>query len=163
MSLDYELHKNVSNFVGLFERILCDLGQKSLFDNPSFRLREEASGTNSLHFTVESSQKNRVRFDIFVESDGIRLDIEHTPALFEWSNNFIEKNESECIKQIKQILTGYISIETRNTSKFIQIYDEDGLFIRSASFNSWFNFLIGHYIFRHSNYQRLYLPMFAKK
>lgn len=135
----------------------------NIFENPNFTFSKDSSGTNSLGFQIVSSKNNSVILDIFLESDGIRIDIDGISEAFEWSNKDIKNSKEKVAKLIKYLFTGYILIETQNASRFIQIFDAEGFFIRSFSRNNSLHFYTGLYIFRYKTYRRLFLPMFEKK
>jgi hypothetical protein len=163
MNFEFALNKSVVTNIELINKILVELNTETLSENKSFHLHKDSAGTNGIHFTIYSTKDNTAQFELYIESWGIRIDVDDIPELFEWTNEFIEKSETEFTELIINLFTGYISIETRSYSKFIQLFDSDGFFVDSISHNNLFHMITGRYIFRHKDFRRLYLPMFSKK
>ena len=81
---------------------------------------------------------------------------------FEWATEHIDKDRDSVIEVIRNLFTGFVLIETRGASRFIQIFDSNEIFVHSFSYNNLFHILTGLYLFRYKNYRRLYLPVFSK-
>ncbi len=162
MNFEFELDENVIDEIGLFNKILADLNAPMLFENPDFRLDRDSAGTNGISFTIESAKKNTAQMWLFLECDGVRLDIDGMNELFEWKSVFIKNSVEEFTDFIKHLLTGYILIDTRGASRFVQIFDESGFFVHSISYNDSLHFFTGLYLFRKKSYQRLFLPIYSE-
>lgn len=162
MEFEFELHREVIDKIAIFNQILTGLNNTSILENSDFILDRDSAGTNSLRFTVKSPKKNTAQMWLFLESDGVRLDIDGMNELFEWSNEFIKKSREKFVDFIQNLFTGYIIIETRGASRFVQIFNEDGFFEHSSSYNNLFHMLTGLYLFRHKSCRRLYLPIYSK-
>ena len=161
MEFEFDLHREIIDQINLFNEILTSLKTSAIFENSDFQLDRDSAGTNSIRFTVKSPKKNTAQMWLFLESDGVRLDIDGMNELFEWSNESIKQSKEKFINFIQLLLTGYILIETRGASRFIQIFNEDGFFEHSSSYNNLFHMLTGLYLFRYKNYRRLYLPIYS--
>lgn len=159
----FEFEDFLLDNVKLFDEVLAECGEVALLENKYFSPFLDFPIT-SRYLTVELNtlKPNTLPIVIWFESDDLRIDIEEMSETFDWSREQIEETREKVIELIRNLLTGFISIETRGASRFVQIFDKDGFFANSFSYNNWFHLLTGLYLVRYKNYRRLYLPIFSK-
>ena len=160
---DFEIHKDVVDNLAFLDEILVELGVEPALRNKDFEVNKSGAGTNGVDFAVVSNE-NRCSIEmwILIETWGIRLDIDGIPETFEWTNKQITDSRKSVSDFIKHIFTGYISINARRSSRFIQIFDSNGVFVHQQSRNSLFHILTGIYLERNGNQRRLFLPFLTK-
>lgn len=112
---------------------------------------------------LDSSKPNALPIVVWFEAEDLKIDIDRMNETFEWSKKQIGETREKILELIRNLLTGFISIETRSSSRFVQIFDADGFFVQELSYNNLFHMLTGLYLFRHKNFRRLYLPIFSIK
>lgn len=161
---EFEFDEKLLENVRLFDEVLVELGEPPLFENSNFRV---FSGITSLetYLVMETTHQkiNTLPIMIWFEYSDLVIDIAGMRENFEWSKKQIEETREEVVGLIRNLFTGFISIETRNSSRFVQIFDAEGFFVQQFSYNNLFHMLTGLYLLRHKNFRRLYLPLFSKK
>ncbi|CAN5373686.1 hypothetical protein BH10ACI2_BH10ACI2_15210 [soil metagenome] len=158
-AFDFEVHEYVLHNLRFLDEILVGLNASPILSNPDFLLEKDSSGTNGVNFKVRSSvNPNAIEMWLLVESWGIRLDIDGIREAFEWTNKEILESKDRVATLIKHLFTGYILVDTRRGSKFVQILDLRGFFIDSFSQNNWLHTLTGLYLWRKGTSRRLFLP-----
>jgi hypothetical protein len=160
IEFDEKLLENVS----LFDGILSELGEPPLFENSNFRVFTDIT-TFPTYLVMETTQQktNTLPMMIWFEGDDLVIDLDGMRETFEWSKKQIEEDKNSVLDFIRNLLTGYVLIETHGASRFVQIFDESGFFAHSYSYNNLFHMVTGLYLFRKNSYRQLYLPMFFKK
>lgn len=160
---EFEFESFLLDNVKLFDEVLQELGEPPLFENSNFSVYS-SPGIYPHYLVMETNneKENTLPITIWFEARDLRIDIEEINESFDWSKKQIEENRASVLEIIRNLFTGYVLIETRGSSRFIQIFDKDGFFVNSFSYNSLFHMLTGLYLFRYKNYRRLYLPMFSK-
>lgn len=149
--------------VGLFDEVLSELGEPPLFENTNFAVWNSFEPF-SRYLVMETTNKirNTLPMMIWFEGEDLRIDIDGISETFEWARKQIDEDRKAVIELIRNLFTGYVPIESRGGSRFVQIFDSDGFFVNAFSRNNWLHFFTGLYLFRYKNYRRLYLPMFSK-
>ncbi len=165
---NYEFERYLLENVKLFDEVLRELDEPPLFENQNFTVAENFDLTpdysvNYLIMESTNKTKNSLPIRILFEGNNLRIDIDGVPEIFQWAAKHIEEDRNSVVELIRNLFTGFISIETRNSSKFVQIFDAGGFFVQQLSYNNLFHILTGLYLFRYKNYRRLYLPLFSKK
>lgn len=160
----YEFESYLIDNIKLFDEVLDECGELPLLENKHFSPFLDFLVT-SRYLVVElnTSKPNTLPIVIWLEGEDLRIDIEQMNETFEWSKKQIEESREKVIEFIRNLFTGYISIETRKSSRFVQIFDAEGFFTHSYSYNNLFHMITGLYLFRHKNFRRLYLPIFSKQ
>lgn len=147
----------------LFDEVLAECGESPLLENENFsRFLNFSISSCFLVMELNSSKANTLPIVIWFEADSLRIDIEEMNESFDWSRKQIQEKRAEIINLIKSLFIGFVSIESHKSSRFIQIFDADGFFVRSFSYNNLFHMITGIYLFRHKNVCRIYLPNFTK-
>lgn len=161
---DIEFDESLIRNVRLFDEVLKELGELPLFENRKFTVYS-SPGIFPHYLVMETTneKENTVPITVWFEGDSLRIDLEEISETFDWSKENIDNEREKVVEFIRNLFTGYILIETRGASRFIQIFDADGSFVQPLSYNNLFHMLTGLYLWRHKNYRRLYLPMFSKK
>lgn len=159
---DYEFEDYLLDNVKLFDEVLSEFHEFPLLENKNFSPFLDFSITSQyLVLQLNSSKPNNLPIIIWFEGEDLRIDIEQMNETFDWSKKQVVENREEVIKLVRNLFTGYVSIETRGASRFVQIFDANGFFVHSFSYNNLFHMLTGLYLFRYKNYRRLYLPIFS--
>lgn len=161
---NYEFESYLLDNIKLFDEVLNECGELSLLENKHFSPFLDFLIT-SRHLVVElnTSKPNALPIVIWFEAQDLRIDIDQMNETFDWSRNQIQETREKVVELIRNLLTGYMSIETRSSSRFVQIFDAEGFFVQELSYNNLFHMITGLYLFRHKNFRRLYLPIFSKK
>ncbi len=160
---EFEFDEQLLKNVGLFDEVLREAGELPLLENKNFSPFLDFSITpHSLVLELTSSKANILPITIWFEPDGLRIDIDGMNETFDWSKKQIDETREKVIELIRNLFTGYVLIETRRASRFIQMFDTDGFFVNSFSYNNLFHMITGLYLFRYKNYRRLYTPIFSK-
>ena len=159
----YEFENYLLDNVKLFDEVLDELGEPPLLENANFSTFLDFPIT-SQYLTVElkTSRPNNLPIVVWFEGENLRIDIDQMNETFDWSKKQLVETREDVITLIRNLFTGYVSIETRRASRFIQIFDANGFFVHSFSYNNLFHMLTGLYLFRDKNYRRLFLPAFFK-
>ena len=100
---------------------------------------------------------------IWFEGDALRIDIDQIPETFEWANKHIKEDRNSVLELIRNLLSGYVLINERGSSKFIQIFNSSGDFVNCQSRNNLFHMITGRFLFRFKDVRKLYLPLFPEK
>lgn len=161
---EFEFDEKLLENIRLFDEVLNELSEPLLFENPNFTVYS-SPGIYPHYLVMETTNKtaNTLPIIIWFEADDLRIDIDQMNETFDWSKKQIEETREEVVGLIRNLFTGFISIETRNSSRFVQIFDAEGFFVQQFSYNNLFHMFTGLYLFRHKNFRRLYLPLFSKK
>ena len=164
---DYEFDERLLQNIALFDEVLIEFGELPLLENQNFNISKDQNLSPDYVVTyliVESTNvvKNSLPTSILFEGNDLRIDIDGIPEIFEWAAKHIGEDRNAVIKLIKNLFAGYVSVETRGASRFVQIFDADGEFINAISHNNLFHMIAGLYLFRYKNYRKLYLPIICK-
>ena len=108
--LTFELGDRVVYQLTILNAVLKELGLPPVSESPDFEIHE-SSGTFGLDMSVVRSGRNTVPINLYLESGGLRIDVDHIPEAFEWSTQAME-DSSEVRSFIKQLLTSYVLMET---------------------------------------------------
>jgi len=157
---DFEIDKGVIDNVNFLNEILDDLNAGPVTENPDFVLDKNSSGKFGINIWGRSLKgENSAEMWIEVGSDHIRLDLDGINETFEWANS--KKSREEVADFIRHIFTGHILIETRRSSRFIQIFASDGSLFHSSSHNNLLHMLTGLYLWRRKTFRRLFSPFIS--
>lgn len=159
---DFEFDERLIKNVTLFDEVLNKFNEPVLFENQNFSVVADFEVFPN-YLVMENTDKvnNSLPLTIWFEADGLRIDIDGISETFEWSNKQIDESQDKVTELIRNLFTGYVLIETRGSSKFVEVFDESGFFVDAFSHNNWLHFFTGLYLFRYKNYRRLYPPMFS--
>lgn len=161
---EFEFDKKLLENVQLFDEVLNELGEPPLFENEHFLPFLDFPITS--HYLVvetKSSKPNTLPITIWFEAKDLVIDIAGMRETFEWSKEQINKDKNSIIELIRNLFTGFVLIDNKNVSKFVQIFDNKGDFVNCHSRNSLFHLITGRFLFRFRDYRKLYLPLFTKK
>ncbi len=164
---DYEFDEQLLKNVELFDEVLKELGEPILFENANFRFVQNFGLSPDYlvtHLLIETAQtkSNTLPIHIWFEANDLRIDIDGIPETFEWAKKHIEQDRNSVKELIRNLFTGYVLIDEKGSSKFIQIFDTDGKFVNCQSRNNLFHMITGRFLFRFRDYRKLYLPLFRK-
>jgi hypothetical protein len=161
---DYEFESYLLDNIKLFDEVLEECGELPLLENKHFSpFLDFLITTRHLVVELNTLKPNVLPIVIWFEAEDLRIDIDQMNETFDWSRKQIQETRDKVIELIKNLLTGYVSIETRSSSRFVQIFDAEGFFVQELSYNNLFHMFTGLYLSRHKNFRRLYLPIFSKK
>lgn len=165
---EFEFDEKLLENVRLFDEVLSEFGEPPLLENPNFTISKNLDLSldyviNYLILESTNIVKNSLPIRILFEGNDLRIDIARIPESFEWSREQINKDKNSVLEIIRNLLTGYVLIDERRSSKFIQIFNGEGDFINCQSRNNLFHMITGRFLFRFSDYRKLYLPLFKKK
>ena len=160
---EFEFEDYLLANVALFDEVLADLGEPPLFENRNFAPCEPLIFSHYLTFESTGRIKNTLPIRILFEGDSLRIDIDGIPEIFEWAKEHIDADRDSVVELIENLFTGYVLVESRGASRFVQMFDSKGFFVNALSFNNWLHFLTGLYLIRYKNFRRIYLPLFTKK
>lgn len=164
---EYEFDKQLSKNIRVFDEVLSKFGELPLLENPNFTIYKNLDLSPDYVITyliIESTNivKNSLPIRILFEGRDLRIDIDGIPEIFEWAAKHIEEDKNAVIELIRNLFAGYVLVETRGASRFVQMFDANGDFINAISHNNLFHMITGLYLFRHKNYRKLYLPILCK-
>ena len=159
----FEFETYVLDNVKLFDEVLRDVGEPPLFENQNFTIHS-AFEPLSHYLVMETTNKitNTLPVTIWFEGEDLVIDVDGMRESLEWAKKHIDKDRNSVVTYIRNLFTGYVLVESRGNSHFVQIFDSDGSFAHSFSYNNLFHMITGLYLFRYKNYRRLYLPIFSK-
>lgn len=158
-----EFEESVKLKIELFDDLLSDLGKQTLLENPDFTLDTESSNAYAAIFAVNSqTNSNAANMWLHVMGDGLRLDIDGIPELFEWSDEQVRDSRKEVVTFLAHLLTGYIMIETHGSRRFVEIYDSRGNFVDWVSRNKTIHMITGLRVSRFQTHRRLFLPFYQR-
>jgi hypothetical protein len=161
---DYEFESYLLDNIQLFNEVLDECGELPLLENKNFSpFLDFLITSRYLVVELNTSKPNALPIVIWFEAEDLRIDIDQMNETFDWSRKQIQETREKVAELIRNLLTGYVSIETRSSSRFVQIFDADGFFVQELSYNNLFHMLTGLYLSSHKNFRRLYLPIFSKK
>lgn len=160
IEFDEQLLENVA----LFDEVLHELGEPPLFENQNFTAYS-SPGIHPRYLVIETTNKksNTLPIMIWFEGEDLRIDIDRIPETFDWAKKYIENDRTSVIELIRNLFSGFVLIDERRSSKFIQIFDSNGNFVNCQSRNNLFHMITGRFLFRFSDYRKLYQPLFTKK
>lgn len=159
---DFEFDPRIANLIDLVDEVFVKLHQPKLLENSSIEFNDIVLSPIYMIFAVDSPAENTVDLLFYLAVDSIRVDIDGNPETLEWSADYIEKTREKVVEFLYTILSGYIMIDTRGASRFIQIFDADGFLFHSLSVNNTLHLLTGTYLLKAKGYRRLYKPVFEK-
>lgn len=159
---EFEFDEKLLENVRLFDEVLAELGEPSLFENQNFTIWLSHGVPRYLAMETTNKIENTLPIMIWFEGEDSRIDIDQIPETFDWAKKQIEKDKNSVMELIRNLFLGYVLIDERRSSKFIQIFDSNGNFIDCQSRNNMFHIITGRFLFRFSDYRKLYLPLFKK-
>jgi len=151
--------EDVAKTIKFFNSILTELNVPKLLENSDFKVREEL--TFERYLELDLKKKNCVSLFMILD-EGIRIDIDETPESCEFTKQDLVEKKNEVKNIIKLILSGYLMIEYRRYSKFINFFYDDGRAWGIWSFNSLFSMITNFYIKSRKPNQRLFLPIYPQ-
>lgn len=161
---NFEFNEYILRNISLFDEVLEECGESPLLENKNFAtFLDFPISSNTLTLEYLQKTENTVSMIIWFGYNSLRIDIDGMSETFEWAKKHIDESPEKVVDIIRNLFTGYISIETRRSSRFVQMFDSNGFFDDSFSYNNLFHMITGRYLFRHKDFRRLYLPMFSKK
>lgn len=160
---NYEFESYLLDNVKLFDEVLDELGELPLFENPNFRVFSGITSFERYLMETTNRKPNTLPIMIWFEMDDLRIDIDQIPETFEWANRQIKEDRNSVLELIRNLLSGYVLIDERNSSKFIQTFNSNGDFVNCRSRNNLFHMITGRFLFRFKDVRKLYLPLFTKK
>ncbi len=156
---EIEFEEDVNETIKFFNSILSELNAPKLLENADFNVCEESTFERFL--TVTLKKNNCVSLYIILD-DGIRIDIDGIPESCEFTKKDLIEKKDETTNIIKLIFSGYLMIEYRRFSKFINFFYEDGKAWGIWSFNSLIGMIAGFYIKSRKPNQRLFLSIYPQ-
>jgi hypothetical protein len=157
---DIEFEEYVIDTIKLFNSVLAKLNVTGLLENSDFKVYEGFTFESVLSLTLEKT--NCVSLYIMLD-EGIRIDIDGIPESCEFSKQDLIEKKDETVNIIKLIFSGYLMIEYRKYSKYINFFYDDGKAWGIWSFNSLWIMLGNFYIKNRVPNQRLFLPIYPQK
>jgi hypothetical protein len=155
---DFELGKPILNQIRLLDNVLNELNVANLNENPDFIVNRESAGAYGLDFSVSPQNKNTVQLGLFLQGDGLRIDIDGIPETFEWSDKNLLESERETIDFIKDLLTSYILLEYFRSRTKMSLFNSKG--IRTKQYTlMYYPSLLG--IFKKDSKQNLFFPFYT--
>ena len=161
---DYEFDEQIIKNVGLFDEVLNELDELPLLENEKFSPFQDFPIT-SQYLVVELKTLKPITLPIVIwfSAYDLVIDIAGIREAFEWSKEQINKDRNSVIELIRNLFTGFVLSDDKNSSQFIQMFDSNGDFVNCQSRNSLFHMITGRFLFRFKDYRKLYLPIFTKK
>jgi len=159
---DFEFEPPLANLIDLINEVLAGLRQPPLLENPAIEFDSRNCFPHYIVFAIHSAKNNTVELMVYLEVDSIRVDIDRIPETLEWGAKDIEKSRGKVVEFLHALLSGYILVDTRGASRFIQIFDAHGFLFHSMSINNTLHFFTRMYLFRSKGFRRLFMPIFEK-
>lgn len=160
---EFEFDEKLLENVRLFDEVLSEFGEPPLFENSNFRVFSGITSFETYLVMETTHQKsNTLPIMIWFEYSDLVIDVAGIRENFEWSKEQINKDKNSVLELIRNLFTGYVLIDERRSSKFVQIFNSKGDFVSCCSRNSLFHMITGRFIFRFKNYRKLYLPLITK-
>lgn len=118
--------------INLLDSVLNSIGVQSLFENPDFSIDKESLGYHHVMVNIFSGRKKSVPLILFLEGDGIRLDVCGINEAFEWANKDIYTSGESVASFFKKLFTSYVLMEScgsANAKSRMYLFDKKGLLI----------------------------------
>jgi hypothetical protein len=96
--------------IELLNKILTDLKKPTLFENPDFSIGE-LSTEFYLELKLSSSDKNTISMEIRISLFDLQIGLDRIKEVYEWSNDSIEREQTQIINLIKQLFTSSVLVE----------------------------------------------------
>jgi hypothetical protein len=122
--LTFELGDVVLYQVKIFDKVLDDLGLPPVAENPNFEIHKSSS-TFGLDMSIVSSGRSTVRIDLYLEGEGLRIDIDRIPEAFVWPNRSMG-DPKEVMAFIKRLLTCHVLMKYCGTHTVMCLLDSRG-------------------------------------
>jgi hypothetical protein len=154
-----ELSDTTIHQVELIDEVLRLISAPKLFENPAFLIDWASSGFYRLVINTPSKNVGTVPIILFLEGDGIRLDVAGFDEAFEWTTEEVFRSRDEVVLFFKRLFTSFVLVESIGTQNNK---------LRMYLFNT-FGELVGKYClggpwFRFSSWESdktLYFPFFS--
>jgi hypothetical protein len=157
LEFDFELGEPIVNQIRLLDKVLIELNVAALNGNPDFIVNRESAGTFGLRFQVSPQNKNTVNLWLFLEGDGLRIDIDGIPETFEWAYKNLLESEKEVIDFIKELFTSYILLEYFPLRTTMSLFDSKGRRTKQYTLRNYLS-LMG--LFKRNSEQSLFFPIY---
>jgi hypothetical protein len=142
-----ELSDITNHQVKLLNSVLNAIGVQSLFKNPDFAIDMDSLGYHHMVINIISGKKRTTPLILFLEGDGIRLDICGLDEAFEWTTEDIYTSRESIIDFFKKLFTSYILVEScssANAKSRMYLFDNGGILLEKYilrgfihSFSGW--------------------------
>lgn len=159
---DFEFEPRLADLIDLINEVFAGLRQAPLLDNPAIEFDDRHCFPHHMVFDIHSANKNTVDLTVYLTVDSIRVDIDRINETLEWGLDDVKNSREKVREFLQTVLSGYIFIDTRGASRFIQIFDADGFLFHSMSINNFLHFFTRLYLLREKGFQRLFMPIFEK-
>ncbi|MCA1622505.1 MAG: hypothetical protein LC768_00395 [Acidobacteria bacterium] len=157
MEFSFELDDLIINQVRFLDKILNGLNVANIEDNPDFLINRESAGTFFLQIQILPKNRNTVPIHIFLEGDGLRIDIDGIPETFEWANKDLEESETMVSNFINELLTSYILLEYFGNRTTMSLFNSKGMQTKYYKLRSYLPFTG---MFKKASEKRLFFPIY---
>jgi hypothetical protein len=121
---------DITNYqVDLLNSVLERVGAKHIFQNKDFVVEQESMGYHQLVIHVSSKKRKSIPLTIYLEGDGLRLDVCTLSESFEWTSEALFKSTEKVKQFFLRLFTSYILMEScgsPNLKSRIYLFDSDG-------------------------------------
>ncbi len=151
---------DVQHKIDIIDGWLAKLGIDRLLNNSYLGIDEEYSSKHSVRFTAEPNGKNFIPFDLYIESDAIRIDVLGIPESFEWNNETLQNDAGSVKTFLVGLLTHFCLFEfcgSPHTNSRLYFFDTGGREIQEYRIRGWQNLFARWNCDRH-----LYQPAFSR-
>jgi hypothetical protein len=145
--------------IDFLNQILTKLKAPPVFDNPNFTFEESWTFETCVRFKVNGGN-NSLPFDIQVETGSLRIDILDYDEAYEISDEYFDKKKEEVIKVFTVLFSGYVLVEYKGNSKFINFFFADGNRESIWSLGSLPCLITGRYLKSQKMKQHLFFPVY---
>lgn len=124
-----EFSENTNHKIRLLNSILNDLGVQELFENPEFAIDMDSAGYHRLVINIPSGTRRTTPLTLYLEGDGIRLDVCEVNEAFEWTNEDVFTSREQIVDFFTKVFTSYILVEScgsANSKSRIYLFDKSG-------------------------------------
>lgn len=160
---NYEFEDYLLENVQLFDEIFVELGESPLLENENFApFLDFEIFSHYLVLECVSKKQNTIPIIIWFEGSDLVIDIDGNRESLEWSKKQIQEDRNSVLEFIRNLFTGYILVDYKGSSRFIQIFDSAGNLFHCFSYNNLFHMVTGRYLLNQKGYRNLYFPLFDK-
>lgn len=123
---------------------LSSIGAEPLFQNDYLQLDTGYSSYNGVRFAAEQNENNYLPFDLYVESDSIRIDVYSISESLVWAEKHIKESPESVRETIANLLTGYTILEfcgSPHSNCRLYIFSATGTLLMKFTLRGFFNVL----------------------
>ncbi|MBX7062354.1 hypothetical protein [Paracoccus sp. (in: a-proteobacteria)] len=124
--MNVRFSRAVTRQLALIDRVLISLGKRAMLENEDFRIDHASAGTYQLIATIERSGANILPCSIYLQGDGLRIDLDHIDEALEWPLRDIEENPKTIQLFLVNLFRCFVLFDTSNRTIIMKLFDMNG-------------------------------------